>query len=39
LHAQVFDRDLAAPREAKAEGERADGERLAAQLLRQINAT
>jgi hydroxymethylbilane synthase len=38
LHAQVFDRDLAAPREAKAEGERADGERLAAQLLRQINA-
>jgi hydroxymethylbilane synthase len=39
LHAQVFDRHLAAPREAKAEGERADGERLAAQLLRQINAT
>jgi hydroxymethylbilane synthase len=38
LNAQVFDRDLAAPREAKAEGERADGERLAAQLLRQINA-
>jgi hydroxymethylbilane synthase len=38
LHAQVFDQVLAAPREGKVEGERADGERLAAQLLRQINA-
>jgi hydroxymethylbilane synthase len=38
LHAQVFDQVLAAPLEGKVEGERADGERLAAQLLRQINA-
>jgi porphobilinogen deaminase len=38
LRAQVFDQGLA-PREGKVEGERADGERLAAQLLRQINAT
>jgi hydroxymethylbilane synthase len=38
LHAQVFDQVLAAPLAGKVEGERADGERLAAQLLRQINA-
>jgi hydroxymethylbilane synthase len=38
LRAQVFDQGLAALREGKVEGERADGERLAAQLLRQINA-
>ena len=38
LHAQVFDQGLAAPREGKVEGERADGERIAAQLLRRINA-
>jgi hydroxymethylbilane synthase len=38
LRAQVFDQGLA-PREGKVEGERAHGERLAAQLLRQINAT
>jgi hydroxymethylbilane synthase len=38
LCAQVFDQVLAAPLEGKVEGERADGERLAAQLLRQINA-
>jgi hydroxymethylbilane synthase len=38
LHAQVFDQGLAAPLEGKVEGERADSERLAAQLLRQINA-
>jgi hydroxymethylbilane synthase len=37
LRAQVFDQGLA-PLEGKVEGERADGERLAAQLLRQINA-
>jgi hydroxymethylbilane synthase len=37
LRAQVFDQGLA-PRAGKVEGERADGERLAAQLLRQINA-
>jgi porphobilinogen deaminase len=38
LCAQVFDQGLAAPRERKVEGERVDGERLAAQLLTQINA-
>jgi hydroxymethylbilane synthase len=38
LRAQVFDQGLAAPRDGKVEGERADGEGLAAQLLRQINA-
>jgi hydroxymethylbilane synthase len=38
LRAQVFDQGLAAPREGKVEGERTDGEGLAAQLLRQINA-
>jgi hypothetical protein len=38
LHAQVFDQGLAAPLEGKVEGERADSERLAAQLLKQINA-
>jgi|SRR5436190_7400906 len=38
LHAQVFDQALAAPREGKVVGDRSDGERLAAQLLRHINA-
>jgi hydroxymethylbilane synthase len=38
LHAQVFDQALAAPHEGKVVGNGADGERLAAQLLRQINA-
>jgi hydroxymethylbilane synthase len=38
LHAQVFDQGLAAPLEGKVEGERVDGEHLAAQLLTQINA-
>jgi hydroxymethylbilane synthase len=38
LRAQVFDQGLVVPREGKVEGGRADGERLAAQLLRQINA-
>jgi hydroxymethylbilane synthase len=38
LCAQVFDQGLAAPREGKVEGERVDGERLAALLLTQINA-
>ncbi len=37
LRAQVFDQGLAAPRESKVEGECAEGERLAVQLLRQIN--
>jgi hydroxymethylbilane synthase len=37
LRAQVFDQALAAPREGKVEGDRADGERLAADLLMQIN--
>ena len=38
LRAQVFDQGVVAPREGKVEGERPDGESLAAQLLRQINA-
>src|SRR5437016_8808556 len=37
LRAQVFDQGLAVPRESKVEGECAEGERLAVQLLRQIN--
>jgi len=37
LRAQVFDQALAAPREGTVEGDRADGERLAADLLMQIN--
>jgi hydroxymethylbilane synthase len=38
LRAQVFDQGVVAPREGKVEGERPDGESLAAQLLRQINS-
>ena len=37
LHAQVFDRLSVAPREGRVEGTRDDGERLAEELLRQIN--
>jgi hydroxymethylbilane synthase len=37
LRAQVFDQALAAPREGTVEGHRADGKRLAADLLMQIN--
>ena len=37
LHAQVFDQLSVAPREGRVEGTRDDGERLAEELLRQIN--
>jgi hydroxymethylbilane synthase len=37
LRAQIFDEEPAAPREGSIEGKFQDGERLAAQLLRQIN--
>jgi hydroxymethylbilane synthase len=37
LRAQIFDEELAAPREGSIEGKFEDGERLAAQLLKQIN--
>jgi hydroxymethylbilane synthase len=37
LRAQLFDEDLAPPREGEVEGELEDGENLAARLLRQIN--
>ena len=38
LRGQLFDQSLSAPREAEVEGESEDGEGLAAQLLRRINA-
>jgi hydroxymethylbilane synthase len=38
LRGQLFDQSLGAPREAEVEGESEDGEALAAQLLRRINA-
>lgn len=38
LRGQLFDQTLGAPREAEVEGESEDGEGLAAQLLRRINA-
>jgi porphobilinogen deaminase len=37
LRAQVFQQGSASPREGKVEGGQDDGERLAAELLRQVN--